>query len=214
MSDHDYIVVGGGSAGCVMAEQLSEMPASRVLLLAAGPRDTNPYILIPARCAKTTSGKLRLGYATAPLRHANNCAAVYPQARVLGGDSSINVEVFTRGSPEDCNSWADGLGCEGWVRNALKPHFLKSEGNTRLGRAEHGTNSPLALSDLRSHSPLSEGYVDGCVEIGMPRNYDFNSGKQAGAGVYQTTTKSGWQYSAASGYRKPAHGRSNPTLRT
>lgn len=214
MAGYDYIIVGGGSAGCVMAARLSEVAEARVLLLEAGPRDTNPYIHIPAGFAKMTSGKLLWGYETAPLRHANNRIAVYPQARVLGGGSTINAEIFTRGCPEDYDNWAQTLGCRGWSWNDLKPYFLKSEGNTRLAGPEHGTDGPLAVSDLRSHSPLSDAYVDGCVEIGMPRNPDFNSGQQAGAGLYQTTTKHGWRCSAATGYLKPVLGRSNLTLRT
>lgn len=214
MSGYDYIVVGGGSAGCVMAARLSEMPDARVLLLEAGPRDTNPYIHIPAGFAKMTSGKLLWGYETAPLKHANNRTAVYPQARVLGGGSSINAEVFTRGCPEDYDNWAEAMGCKGWSWADLKPYFMKSEGNTRLSGPEHGTEGPLTVSDLRSHSPLSDAYVDGCVEIGMPRNDDFNSGRQAGAGLYQTTTRKGWRCSAAAGYLKPVLGRNNLTMRT
>lgn len=142
MSGYDYIVVGGGSAGCVMAARLSEMPDARVLLLEAGPRDTNPYIHIPAGFAKMTSGKLLWGYETAPLKHANNRTAVYPQARVLGGGSSINAEVFTRGCPEDYDNWAEAMGCKGWSWADLKPYFMKSEGNTRLSGPEHGTEAP------------------------------------------------------------------------
>jgi choline dehydrogenase len=148
------------------------------------------------------------------LRHANGRTAVYPQARVLGGGSSINAEVFTRGCPEDYDHWAHELGCTGWDWNSLKPYFLKSEGNTRLSGPEHGTSGPLAVSDLNSHSPLSEAYVQGCIEIGMPRNDDFNSGRQEGAGLYQTTTRNGRRCSAAVGYLKPVLNRPNLTLRT
>lgn len=214
MSGYDYIVIGAGSAGCVLAARLSEMPDARVLVLEAGPRDTNPFIHLPVGFAKMTSGKLLWGYETAPLRHANNRKAVYPQARVLGGGSSINAEIYTRGCPEDYDTWANELGCTGWSWNDLKKYFIRSEGNTRLSGADHGTEGPLGVSDLPTPSPLSLAYVDGCVEIGMPRNADFNSGKQEGAGLYQTTTLNGRRCSAAVGYLKPVLKRKNLELRT
>jgi choline dehydrogenase-like flavoprotein len=214
MSGYDYIIIGAGSAGCVLAARLSELPDARVLVLEAGPRDTNPYIHVPVGFAKMTSGKLLWGYETAPLRHANNRKAVYPQARVLGGGSSINAEIYTRGCPEDYDSWANELGCAGWGWNDLKKYFLRSEGNTRLSGPDHGTDGPLGVSDLPTPSPLSQAYIDGCVEIGMPRNGDFNSGKQEGAGLYQTTTLNGRRCSAAVGYLKPVLNRKNLELRT
>jgi choline dehydrogenase-like flavoprotein len=201
---YDYIIVGAGSAGCVMAARLSEMQDARVLLLEAGPRDTNPYIHMPVGFAKMTSGNLIWGYETAPLKYANNRKAVYPQARVLGGGSSINAEIFTRGCPEDYDHWAQDLGCKGWAWKDLKSFFVKSEGNTRLQGPDHGTDGPLAVSDLATPSPLSKAFVQACVEIGMPHNRDFNSGKQEGAGLYQTTTKNGRRCSAAVGYLRPA----------
>ena len=106
------------------------------------------------------------------------------------------------------------MGCTGWAWDDLKPYFLKSEGNTRIKGPEHGNDGPLAVSDLNTHSPLSDAFVDGCAEIGMPRKDDFNAGDQAGAGLYQTTTKNGRRCSAAVGYLKPVLGRPNLTLRT
>jgi choline dehydrogenase-like flavoprotein len=214
MANYDYIIIGGGSAGCVMAARLSEMADASVLLLEAGPRDTNPYIHIPVGFAKMTSGKLIWGYETAPLKHANNRKAVYPQARVLGGGSSINAEIYTRGCPEDYDHWAKNLGCEGWSWNDLKPYFIKSENNMRLAGSEHGTEGPLRVSDLPSPSPLSLGFVQGCMDIGMPYNPDFNSGRQEGAGLYQTTTNNGRRCSTAVGYLRPALERKNLELRT
>lgn len=197
-----------------MAARLSEMADARVLLLEAGPQDTNPYIHLPMGFAKMTSGKLLWGYETASLKHANNRTVVYPQARVLGGGSSINAEIYTRGCPEDYDNWASDLGCKGWAWNDLKPYFMKSEGNTRLAGNDHGAAGPLAVSDLPSHSALSAAFVQGCVDIGMPHNTDFNSGQQAGAGLYQTTTKNGRRCSAAVGYLRPALKRANLELRT
>jgi choline dehydrogenase-like flavoprotein len=214
MSGYDYIIIGAGSAGCVLAARLSEMPDARVMILEAGPKDSNPFIHVPVGFAKMTSGNLLWGYETAPLRHANNRKAVYPQARVLGGGSSINAEIYTRGCPEDYDNWATELGCKGWAWNDLKQYFLKSEGNTRLAGADHGTEGPLGVSDLPTPSPLSLAYVQACMEIGMPFNADFNSGKQEGAGLYQTTTLNGRRCSAAVGYLRPALKRKNLELRT
>jgi choline dehydrogenase-like flavoprotein len=214
MTGYDYIIIGGGSAGCVMAARLSEMPDARVLVLEAGPKDTNRYIHMPVGFSKMTSGNLIWGYETTPLKHANNRKAVYPQARVLGGGSSINAEIYTRGTPEDYDHWSDEMGCKGWAWKDLKSYFVKSEGNTRLAGADHGTEGPLGVSDLRTPSPLSLAYVQGCMDFGMPFNPDFNSGRQEGAGLYQTTTLNGRRCSAAVGYLRPALKRPNLELRT
>jgi choline dehydrogenase-like flavoprotein len=208
----DYIIIGGGSAGCVLAARLSETEAS-VLLLEAGPRDTDKYIHMPVGFAFMTGGPLTWGYETAPLRHANNRTAVYPQARVLGGGSSINAEIYTRGCPEDYDAWATEYGCKGWAAKDLQPYFLKSEGNTRLGGKDHGIDGPLAVSDVPPNV-VSRAYVQGCMEVGMPFNADFNSGKQEGAGFYQTTTKNGRRCSAAVGYLRPVMHRKNLTVKT
>ena len=171
----------------MLAARLSEMPDAKVLLIEAGPRDTDPFIHMPVGFFKMTGGPLTWGYQTAPLRHANNRVAVYPQARVLGGGSSINAEIYTRGCPEDYDGWATELNCKGWSWKDLKPYFVKSEGNTRLGGSEHGVDGPLGVSDLASPNRVSLAYVQGCMDFGMPHNADFNSGKLEGAGLYQTT---------------------------
>ena len=211
---YDYIIIGGGSAGCVLAARLSEVAEATVLLLEAGPRDTDPYIHMPVGFFKMTGGSLTWGYETAPLKHADNRVAVYPQARVLGGGSSINAEIYTRGCPEDYDDWASQYGCKGWAWKDLKQYFLKSEGNNRLGGAEHGVDGPLAVSDQVNPNPVSLAYVQGCMDIGMPFNPDFNSGKQAGAGLYQSTTRNSRRCSTAVGYLRPAIKRPNLTVRT
>ncbi len=211
---YDYVIVGGGSAGCVLAARLTEMPEARVLMIEAGPRDTSPYIHMPVGFFKMTGGPLTWGYQTKPLAHANNRVVVYPQARVLGGGSSINAEIYTRGCPEDFDGWESEHGCLGWGWNALKPFFLKSEGNTNLGGSEHGVDGPLGVSHLHSPNRVSMAYVQGCMDFGMPFNPDFNSGKQEGAGLYQTTTLNGTRCSAAVGYLKPILHRKNLTVRT
>jgi choline dehydrogenase len=211
---YDYVIVGGGSAGCVLAARLSELPEARVLLLEAGPRDTDPFIHMPVGFFKMTAGPLIWGYETAPLRHANNRTAVYPQARVLGGGSSINAEIYTRGCPEDYDNWARVHGCDGWSWNDLRPYFLRSEGNTRLGGPDHGIDGPLAVTDLVTPNRVSQAYVQGCMDFGMPYNADFNSGRQEGAGLYQTTIRNGRRCSAAVGYLRPALARKNLEVRT
>jgi choline dehydrogenase-like flavoprotein len=139
--------------------------------------------------------------------------AHYPQARVLGGGSSINAEVYTRGCPEDYDGWANEMGCKGWSAKDLQPYFIKSEGNTKLGGANHGIDGPLGVSD-NVPNRVSAAYVQGCMDIGMPFNPDFNSGNQEGTGFYQTTTRGGKRCSAAVGYLRPALKRPNLELRT
>lgn len=210
---HDYVIIGGGSAGCTLAARLTELPDVKVLLLEAGPPDSNPYIHLPVGFYKMTGGPLTWGFKTAPQRHALDREIVYAQGRVLGGGSSINAEVFTRGCPEDYDAWADEYGCPGWSFREIQPYFLRSEDNDTHSGAWHGVGGPLGVS---SHPPhrLTRAFVQACQEIGMPYNPDFNGPRQAGAGAYQTTTREARRCSAAVAYLRPALRRPNLTVRT
>lgn len=211
---YDYIIVGGGSAGCVLANRLSTDSQVKVLLLEAGKPDKHPFIHMPAGFAKMTSGPFTWGYSTVPQKHANNREIPYAQGRVIGGGSSINAEVFTRGHPTDYDRWATEEGCPGWSFAEVQPYFVRSENNEVLSGAYHGIDGPLGVSNQRDPAPATRAFVQSCQQLGMPYNPDFNGATQAGAGFYQLTVKDGKRCSAAVGYLKPALQRPNLTLRT
>ncbi|GBQ31067.1 alanine-phosphoribitol ligase [Gluconacetobacter azotocaptans] len=205
---YDYIVIGGGSAGCVLAALLSENPSARVCMIEAGKRDTNPLIHIPIGFAKMTTGPLTWGLVTAPQKHANNREIPYVQAKVLGGGSSINAEVFTRGHPSDYDRWVEE-GADGWAFKDIQKYLIRSEGNMMLAGEWHGTTGPLGVSNLSSPNPLSRAFVRSCQEYGIPYNPDFNGAKQEGAGIYQLTIRNNRRCSAAVAYLRPALHRAN-----
>jgi choline dehydrogenase-like flavoprotein len=211
---YDYVIVGGGSAGCVLAARLTEDPGTRVLLLEAGGRDTNPYIHMPVGFAKMTTGPMTWGLKTAPQRHAMNREIPYAQARVLGGGSSINAEIFTRGHPSDYDRWANDEGCDGWSWADVKRYFIQSEGNTILAGDWHGTTGPLGVSNIPDPNVTTRAFVQSCQELGLSYNPDFNGPVQEGAGTYQTTIRGKRRCSAAVAYLRPVIGRPNLTVVT
>lgn len=210
---YDYVIAGGGTAGCVLAGRLSEDPTVRVLLLEAGRSDRHPFIHVPAGFAKLTAGPFQWGFVSEPQRHGNDRRIPLPQGRVLGGGGSINAQVFTRGVAQDYDEWATVHGCEGWSAKEVQPYFIRSERNARLSAPLHGTAGPLGVSDLADPHPLSRAFVHAGQEYGLPYNSDFNGADQWGVGFYQTTTMNGRRCSAAVAYVKPARHRPNLDVR-
>jgi len=210
----DYIIIGAGSAGCVLANRLSEDPDVRVLLLEAGPRDWHPFIHMPAGLAKLVGHKgVNWNYDTAPEPHLDHRALWWPRGRVLGGSSSINAMCYIRGHARDYDDWA-AQGATGWDWNTVLPYFKRSEGNTRGGDALHGGDGPLSVDDLRYVNPLSEVFIAAGEQAGYARNRDFNGPEQAGVGLYQVTQKDGARCSSATAYLRPVRARRNLVVRT
>jgi len=206
---YDFIVIGAGSAGCVLASRLSQDPSCRVLLLEAGPRDWNPLIHMPAGLGRLVNNRtINWDYSTEPVPALRGRRLWWPRGKVLGGSSSINAMCYTRGTPRDYDEW-HAAGADGWHWDAVLPWFLRAEGNARGAGPLHGADGPLRVSDLRHVNPLSQAFIDAGVQAGWPRNDDFNGASQAGVGLYQVTQRDGARCSAAAAYLAPARGRPN-----
>jgi choline dehydrogenase len=213
-SSFDYVIVGAGSAGCVLANRLSADPQNSVLLLEAGPRDDYLWIHIPIGYGKTMFHKeYNWGFYTEPDPGMNARKIYWPRGRGLGGSSSINGLIFIRGQREDYDAWA-AAGNHGWSYDETLPYFIKSENNQRGASKYHGEGGPLGVSDIGAQHELVEAFIDAAGTLGVPRTDDFNGAEQEGAGYYQLNTWKGWRCSTATGYLKPVAKRSNLAVHT
>jgi choline dehydrogenase len=205
LNTFDYIIVGAGSAGCVLANRLSEDPQTTVLLIEAGPRDTHFWIHVPLGYGKLfTKSEVNWGYESEPEPAVGGRRIFTPRGKVLGGSSSINGLVYIRGQREDYDGW----GVPGWDFAALLPYFRKAENQCRGADDWHGAGGPLDVSDLGRHE-LCDAFIASAEKLGIPRNDDFNGATQEGTGYYQATTGKGRRCSTATGYLRPAEKRAN-----
>ena len=211
--EYDFIVVGAGSAGCVLANRLSADPRHRVLLLEAGPEDRNPWIHIPVGYFRTMYSKLSWGFQTEPDPGIAGRSIVWPRGKVLGGSSSINGLVYVRGQAEDFDHWRQ-LGNTGWSFADVLPYFRRAEDQERGEDAFHGVGGPLGVTNLRLQHPICEAFIAAAEAAGIPRNPDFNGATQEGAGYYQLTVRRGWRASTANEYLRPARRRRNLAVET
>jgi len=213
MNSFDYIVVGAGSAGCVLANRLSADPQVRVLLVEAGGRDRSPNIKIPAAFAKQFHSKLDWDFATEPEPHVDGRSLYIPRGKALGGSSSMNAMLYVRGRPLDYDAWA-AQGAPGWGYQDVLPYFIRSEDNARGASEWHGAGGPLRVSEQRSPRPLDRRLIDASVGAGIPWVPDYNGPEQDGVSMFQVTQSDGKRFSSADAFLRPALGRPNLEVRT
>jgi choline dehydrogenase len=212
--EFDYVIVGAGSAGCVLANRLSADGKNSVLLLEAGPKDSNLWIHVPLGYGKLFKDKtVNWMYQTEPEPALNGRTIFQPRGKVLGGSSSINGLLYVRGQHEDYDRWRQH-GNSGWGFDDVLPYFKKAENQQRGADDFHGAGGPLPVSDLIHADPLSAAFIAAAAETGIPVNPDFNGASQEGAGFFQTTTRRGRRASTAVAYLRPARGRKNLHIET
>ncbi len=210
----DYVIVGAGSAGCVLAARLSEDPDVRVLLLEAGGRDSNPFIHIPAGYFRTLDNPaVNWRYRSEPEPGTAGREIPFPRGKVLGGSSSINGHVFVRGQAGDYDGWAQ-LGNRGWSYDDVLPYFQRMENWTGPDHALRGRGGPLQVQEHGERHVLTEAFIAAAEQLGLPRNPDYNAGDQEGVGYFQTVMRDGRRLSTARAYLKPAEARRNLTVET
>ncbi|MGA9319466.1 MAG: GMC family oxidoreductase N-terminal domain-containing protein, partial [Xanthobacteraceae bacterium] len=210
---YDYIIVGAGSAGSVLANRLSARPEIKVLLLEAGGSDKSLYVRMPAGIASLAGPRFNWGYETAPQAAMKGRRMYWPRGRLIGGSSSVNAMVYMRGQPADYDHWRQ-LGNAGWSYADVLPWFKKAERNERLHDEFHGSDGPLNVAERPYTNPLSHAFVEAGQQAGLPFNPDFNGATQRGVGLFQVTQKNGRRWSAASAYLHPAAARENLTVVT
>ncbi|OLF09486.1 choline dehydrogenase [Actinophytocola xinjiangensis] len=210
----DYIVVGAGSAGCVLAHRLTEDPDRSVLLLEAGGEDDADEVHIPAAFSTLFKSRFDWNYETVDQKHLGGRRAYWPRGKLLGGCSSMNAMIYIRGNRADYDTWRDAHGATGWGYDDVLPYFVRAEHNTRLHGPLHGTGGPLHVEDRRYTHELSTAWVDAAVSWGLKPTDDFNGATQEGAGLYQVTCRGGRRWSTADAYLRPALERPNLTVRT
>jgi choline dehydrogenase-like flavoprotein len=213
MAPVDYVVVGAGSAGCVLANRLTEDPSVRVLLVEAGGKDRSPNIKIPAGFAKQFHTKLDWDFATEPEPHCDGRSLYIPRGKSLGGSSSMNAMLYVRGRPLDYDLW-EAEGAAGWGWGDVRPYFLKAEHNERGASEHHAVGGPLNVADERSPRALTKRFLDAAERVGIPKISDYNGPEQDGAALAQVTQRNGRRWSTADAYLRPAQDRPNLEIRT
>ena len=211
--EYDYIVVGAGSAGCVLANRLSADPDRSVLLLEAGGSDRHLNVKVPAAFSKLFKTGRDWNFTTEAEPNLKGRSLYVPRGKMLGGSSSMNAMIYIRGRREDYDGWA-AAGCDGWSYDEVLPAFRRSENNERITDEFHGMGGELNVTDLRTVNPVTHAFVDACESWGMDRNDDFNGASQLGGGTFQVTQRNGARCSTADAFLKPARKRSNLTVRT